>query len=55
MVMPMTEPWADEVILGELTSCPDCGESVADDCQDCADEWRRRDLRWERRRRKAAA
>ena len=53
MMMPMTEPWADEAILGELTACPDCGQLVGDACQHCADEWRQRAQRWERLRRVA--
>ena len=54
MVMPMTEPWADEVILGEPIACPDCGQPVAAACQECEDEWRQRAQRWERLRRGAA-
>ena len=58
MVMPMTEPRDDDVILGGLSTCPDCGQvfdpllspdAQPDICGDCSAEWRRR-RGWERRR-----
>jgi hypothetical protein len=58
--MPMTDPRDDDVILGDLSTCPDCGQVFdpelrtgpdPDICDDCAGEWERRRRRWERRRR----
>ena len=58
MVMPMTEPWADEAILGDGFLCLDCRSYVdptpsdgpgTDVCRDCAAYWRRCRRRAERR------
>ena len=62
MVMPMTDPRDDDVILCGLSTCPDCGQAFdpelrtgadPDICEDCAKEWERRRRRWERRWRSA--
>jgi hypothetical protein len=62
MAMSTTDPQADAVIPGELTTCPDCGQPFnprlstdADPAirDHCAGEWGRRRRRWERRRRGA--
>ncbi len=58
MVMPMTEPWADEAILGDGFLCSDCrhyvdpaplSERDSDVCRDCAAYWRRCRRRAEQR------
>ena len=58
--MPMTDPRADGVILGDLTTCPDCGQPfdplLSTDagpamCDDRSAEWERRRRRWARRSR----